>query len=111
MGELRTAIRVRAEGLAVILKTTVTFLVLYFDPSRDGTRALIAFALGQLAYAMTLLAVYLLHYGVNHLRLERGPAPKYVQRSMAACAALTERVDAQHPDGPPTLTKPISTFL
>lgn len=94
MGELRTAVRVRAEGLAVILKTTVTFLVLYFDPSRDGKRALIAFALGQLAYAITLLAVYLLQYGVTHLRLERGPALKYVQPSMTTRSTLTDRIDA-----------------
>lgn len=50
--ELRFQVRVRAEGTAVVLKTVTTFLVLVRAPE---DWALIAFALGQTAYGLTML--------------------------------------------------------
>ncbi|CAK5280946.1 unnamed protein product [Mycena citricolor] len=69
MVEMKTHIRVRAEGAGVMFKTLITFLVLFCD-SRfvlDGKLALAAFALGQLAYALTLLVVYVGHFGIAAL--------------------------------------------
>lgn len=50
--ELRFQVRVRAEGTAVVLKTVTTFLVLVRAPE---DWALVAFALGQTAYGLTML--------------------------------------------------------
>ncbi|KAM6504019.1 Rft-1 domain containing protein [Amanita muscaria] len=75
MFELRTDIRVRAEGLGVTMKTIVTFLVLYHD-SRQGTSgalALLAFALGQLSYSVSLVTKYVTVYGIRSL-LPRPPS-------------------------------------
>ncbi|KAI0668325.1 Rft-1-domain-containing protein [Trametes maxima] len=55
--ELRFHVRVRAEGTAVMLKTICTFLVLV-GTSEDW--ALVAFALGQVAYGLTMLASLLI---------------------------------------------------
>ncbi|KAI0781536.1 Rft-1-domain-containing protein [Trametes elegans] len=55
--ELRFHVRVRAEGTAVLLKTITTFLVLVGAPE---DWALIAFALGQTVYGMTMLVSFLL---------------------------------------------------
>ena len=66
MTGLQTNIRVRAEGSGVILKPIVIILVLLYDTHiqyGDGRLALVAFALGQLAYAATLFCVYQSHYG------------------------------------------------
>ena len=54
--ELRLKVRVRAEGVAVVSKSIVAFLVLAFA---SGEWALVAFALGQAAYGLSLLAVFL----------------------------------------------------
>ncbi|KAJ7915534.1 Rft protein-domain-containing protein [Mycena leptocephala] len=69
MAEMKTHIRVRAEGTGVMLKTLVTFLVLFYDSKADmdGALALIAFAMGQLSYSLCLLGVYLSHYGFSAL--------------------------------------------
>jgi oligosaccharide translocation protein RFT1 len=66
---MKTHIRVRAEGTGVMLKTLVTFLVLFYDSKADmdGALALIAFAMGQLSYSLCLLGVYLSHYGFSAL--------------------------------------------
>lgn len=53
--ELRFDVRVRAEGSAVVLKTFTTFLVLAFG---DAEWALLAFALGQAAYGLTMLVSF-----------------------------------------------------
>ncbi|KAM5542072.1 hypothetical protein V8D89_004382 [Ganoderma adspersum] len=53
--ELRFHVRVRAEGTAVMLKTITTFLVLVLA-SEDY--ALVAFALGQTAYGLTMLVSF-----------------------------------------------------
>ncbi|TBU29309.1 Rft-1-domain-containing protein [Dichomitus squalens] len=55
--ELRFHVRVRAEGTAVMLKTIVTFLVLVAAPE---DYALVAFALGQTAYGLTMLISFLI---------------------------------------------------
>ncbi|KAJ8521681.1 hypothetical protein ONZ45_g1656 [Pleurotus djamor] len=75
---LRTSARVRAEGLGVTVKSIVTFVVLYLsanypqylrlavglfggkpaEVASDGEFALLAFALGQLAYGATILAAF-----------------------------------------------------
>jgi oligosaccharide translocation protein RFT1 len=65
MSELRTGIRVRAEGLGVLSKTVLAFLLLLYDSRIEkspGKLALFAFAVGQLAYASVLLLVYLAYY-------------------------------------------------
>lgn len=54
--ELRFHVRVRAEGTAVILKAVTTFLVLVGAP--EGW-SLLAFALGQTAYGLTMLLSFL----------------------------------------------------
>ena len=54
--ELRFHVRVRAEGTAVMLKTITTFLVLV-GTSEDW--ALVAFALGQTAYGLTMLVSFI----------------------------------------------------
>ncbi|KAJ7349075.1 Rft protein-domain-containing protein [Mycena albidolilacea] len=69
MAEMKTHIRVRAEGMAIASKTLVTYLVLLYDSKAklNGDLALLAFALGQLSYSLLLLAVYLSHYGFTAL--------------------------------------------
>jgi oligosaccharide translocation protein RFT1 len=73
MSELRTDVRVKAEGLGVTGKTIVTFLVLYYDSKQgaNGDLALLAFALGQLSYSICVLLKYVNSYGMQSLR------PKY----------------------------------
>ncbi|KAG5646159.1 hypothetical protein DXG03_004212 [Asterophora parasitica] len=75
MAELRTGVRVRAEGLGITTKTVVTFLVLLYDLRRggEGTLALIAFAGGQLAYGAAVLATYVAAYGAGHIWITRPP--------------------------------------
>ncbi|RPD55696.1 Rft-1-domain-containing protein [Lentinus tigrinus ALCF2SS1-6] len=53
--ELRFHVRVRAEGTAVMLKTITTFLVLV---TTSEEWALVAFALGQTAYGLTMLVAF-----------------------------------------------------
>ncbi|KAJ7273072.1 Rft protein-domain-containing protein [Mycena rebaudengoi] len=67
--EMKMHVRVRAEGTGVMCKTLVTFLVLLYDSrsGRDGDLALTSFGLGQLAYSLCLLLVYLSHYGFSSL--------------------------------------------
>lgn len=60
MGEVRTDVRVRAEGLGIIFKTITTYLILLYDSNsgHSGELALMAFALGQLAYSAIVFGVY-----------------------------------------------------
>ncbi|KAG8217356.1 Rft protein-domain-containing protein [Butyriboletus roseoflavus] len=60
MGEVRTDVRVRAEGLGIIIKTITTYLILLYDSNsrHPSELALMAFALGQLAYSATVFWVY-----------------------------------------------------
>ncbi|CDO71927.1 hypothetical protein BN946_scf184940.g74 [Trametes cinnabarina] len=55
--ELRFHVRVRAEGTAVMLKTVVTFVALV---CASEEWALVAFALGQTAYGLTMLASFMM---------------------------------------------------
>ncbi|KLO11563.1 Rft-1-domain-containing protein [Schizopora paradoxa] len=52
-------VRVKAEGIAVIIKAVVTTSILFLKSSELG---LIAFAAGQLSCSFTLLSIYLLSY-------------------------------------------------
>ncbi|KAH7889871.1 Rft protein-domain-containing protein [Phlebopus sp. FC_14] len=64
MGEVRTGIRVRAEGAGISTKTLVTYAILLYERkslSGSGPLALIAFALGQLSYSIVVFIIYLLH--------------------------------------------------
>ncbi|KAH7927704.1 Rft-1-domain-containing protein [Leucogyrophana mollusca] len=66
MGEVRTHIRVRAEGLGITCKTIITYVALLYDSKQGhyaGTHALEAFALGQLTYSTVVFAVYVIHFG------------------------------------------------
>lgn len=70
MSGLQTNVRLRAEGAAVVGKTIVTFLVMFYDPHRDDPlrhRALVAFALGQVFFSVCVLGIYLYHFGVSYL--------------------------------------------
>lgn len=66
--ELRFDIRVRAEGMAVLSKTIMTFVVLAFGPPEW---ALLAFAVGQMGYGLSTFGTFALVYGVSgHLKLK-----------------------------------------
>ncbi|KAJ7722286.1 Rft protein-domain-containing protein [Mycena maculata] len=69
ISEMKTGIRVGAEGAGITFKTFVTFLVLFYDSQAGlkGYLALMAFAMGQLSYSLSLLLVYLSHYGFSAL--------------------------------------------
>lgn len=58
--ELRLNVRVRTEGLAVFAKTAVAFVILVTIPAEW---ALVAFAAGQAAYGVSMLAGFLHEYG------------------------------------------------
>jgi oligosaccharide translocation protein RFT1 len=72
--ELRLKVRVRAEGVAVVAKSVIAFLVLALAPSEW---ALVAFAAGQAAYGISLLVVFLGVYkgDINYI-------PKRVQTKL-----------------------------
>ena len=83
MSELATNVRVKAEGVAILSRTSVTFFVLVYDsrsPRWNGELALLAFALGQLAYGISLLGTYMRHYGrmTFFLRPIDSPDARYV---------------------------------
>jgi oligosaccharide translocation protein RFT1 len=87
--ELRLKVRVRAEGAAVVFKSVVTFLVLAFA---SGEWALMAFAAGQAAYGISLLAVFLGTYkgDINYVpkRVQTKLHDKYVHSPSAARSDL-----------------------
>jgi oligosaccharide translocation protein RFT1 len=67
MAELNTNVRVKAEGLGIIVKSVLSVAILVFDERRLGGRgdlALLAFAVGQLMYAVCVLSTYFRHYGM-----------------------------------------------
>jgi oligosaccharide translocation protein RFT1 len=66
--DLRFDIRVRAEGAAVFMKTSTTFLVLAFGRPEW---ALLGFAAGQAAYGLATLGTFIHAYGVKHYALRR----------------------------------------
>ncbi|KAI0034726.1 Rft-1-domain-containing protein [Vararia minispora EC-137] len=60
--DFRFDVRVRAEGIAVFTKSTVTFLVLALGRPEW---ALLAFAAGQAGYGLATLGIFLIAYGVR----------------------------------------------
>lgn len=66
MVQLKTNVRVRAEGCGITAKSIVTFLVLLAD--KGGRWALLAFAVGQFSYSLACLVVYLVCFGVGRLK-------------------------------------------
>lgn len=64
MQSLNSGVRIRAEGSAIIVKSIITVLTLVYDSQSKvpGSLGLLAFALGQLAFSITLLSVYLSEY-------------------------------------------------
>ncbi|KAL0952359.1 hypothetical protein HGRIS_006638 [Hohenbuehelia grisea] len=64
--EMKTAVRVRAEGLGVGAKSLMTFLILFYDSRLStqppGSFALFAFAGGQMAYSIVLFVTYVYNY-------------------------------------------------
>ncbi|TDL29647.1 Rft-1-domain-containing protein [Rickenella mellea] len=68
MQQLNSALRFRAEGLGVVSKTAITFIVLWYDSGRRSTPpsfGLTAFALGQLTYSAMVFCVYASEYGMS----------------------------------------------
>lgn len=81
MAELRTKVRVRAEGLGITGKALITFFMLVYDTRRgegQGALALLAFAGGQLTYGVIVLLTYLTFYGAGYLQ-SRTFRTKYVR--------------------------------
>ncbi|KAF9006927.1 Rft protein-domain-containing protein [Cyathus striatus] len=70
MAELKTYVRVRAEGLGIACKSVATFAVLLYDAraGKDGEFALFAFAAGQLVYGSVVFLSYVAYYGWAFLR-------------------------------------------
>jgi hypothetical protein len=67
MAQLRTGVRVRAEGFGLTGKSILAVAVLVYDEKRlggEGDLGLLAFAVGQLMYASCVLATYSSYYGV-----------------------------------------------
>lgn len=60
MGEARTNVRVRAEGLGILSKTALTYLALLLDRHLGEQKfTLVAFALGQVTYSLVVFIIYL----------------------------------------------------
>lgn len=57
--DVRVDLRVKAEGIAVIMKTLITFVILV---TGSANVALLAFAAGQAAYSLALLGTYMRDY-------------------------------------------------
>lgn len=83
MVELKTGIRVRAEGLGITAKSVVTFVVLFYDSrgQSKGDLALLAFAFGQLVYGIVMLMVYVSYLGKGYLYPKRPSSSRYVVSS------------------------------
>lgn len=65
MGDLLTTVRVKAEGMGMTVKTTTTFLILWYDLKRgprSGELSLLAFACGQLANGVVVFVTYLVYF-------------------------------------------------
>jgi len=79
MVDLKTNVRVRAEGLGITAKSILTFLILLYD-SREGGGdfALVAFALGQLTYSVVMFFTYTISFGWGVLRPTKPSSQGYV---------------------------------
>lgn len=98
MGEVRTGARVRAEGLGITCKTLVTYLVLLYDSTRpeSGEFALVAFALGQLAYSVVVFFSYVYQMGYPAFWPTRLPARQ--SSDVAASRSTFYRIASQYFD-------------
>jgi hypothetical protein len=82
MGELKTHIRVQAEGTGIIAKTAVTFLAIQVglrQSTEEGSFALLSFAAGQISYALVVLGIYMRSFGLGPLVLKLKGKSVYVQ--------------------------------
>jgi oligosaccharide translocation protein RFT1 len=79
MVDLKTNVRVRAEGLGITAKSILTFLILLYD-SREGSGdfALVAFAVGQLAYSVVMFLTYTVSFGWGVIQPKKPSSPGYV---------------------------------
>ena len=79
MTELKTGVRVRAEGLGITSKSLTTFLLLFYNTRRgmDDDIALVAFAAGQLMYGVVMFFAYTAHIGDQHMWPKRPSVSGY----------------------------------
>jgi len=69
MVNLKTTVRVRAEGLGITIKSITAFLILLYDTKfGQGNLSLLAFAFGQLLYSTTMFAKYLTYFGLKAMQ-------------------------------------------
>ena len=79
MVDLKTNVRVRAEGLGITAKSILTFLVLLYDSRRGtGDFALVAFAVGQLGYSVVMFFTYVVSFGWGVIQPKKPSSPGYV---------------------------------
>lgn len=96
MQTLNSAVRIRAEGSAVIVKSVATVAVLVYDSYGSGKNgqghlALLAFGIGQLAYSICLLLVYLSEYGSSvSYKLRKSKAEKSRSKRSATVIIVLE---------------------
>lgn len=79
MAELKTGVRVLAEGLGISSKSITTFLLLFYNTRRgkDDDVALVAFAVGQLMYSLVMFFVYTVQIGDQHMWPKGPSASRY----------------------------------
>lgn len=79
MVDLKTNVRVHAEGLGITAKSILTFLILLYD-SREGSGdfALVAFAMGQLAYSVVMFFTYTVSFGWGVIQPKKPSSLGYV---------------------------------
>lgn len=98
--EPNVAVRVRAEGAAVIVKAVATTsLLAYFTKVGRPSQALLCFGIGQLSFALTLLVRFASHYRKNsHERRAFAPIALVGGRAKAAAErqARVAQYDAGH---------------
>ncbi|KAF5326076.1 hypothetical protein D9611_000906 [Ephemerocybe angulata] len=88
MVELKTDVRVRAEGLGITAKSCATLGVLFLDARRGKDEwALVAFALGQLVYALTVWASYARVFGVPWMKRPRAKTSGYFDKALLHLSA------------------------
>lgn len=77
-------IRSKAESLAVFMKCVVTFLSIYLMKTGLSLQAspVFAFALGHLAYSLTLYVLYWLHYTKSYPKVCKLATGEYLDRSI-----------------------------
>jgi len=104
MVDLKTNVRIRAEGFGITAKSILTFLILVYD-SREGNGdfALVAFAVGQLAYSVVMFLTYVASFGWGIIRPKRPSSPRHalftLQRSISDL--LTGTLSADTSTGKP----------